>query len=313
MACVRPAVGYLRFWQIFRGQRGVRASITYINASQHDAGMVLESILSAAAALRKPWLALIAGFGFASTGIVLSNWVFQEQASLVLVFLTAFAFMPLFIQILLDEEMLGLTLPTEAMALKQHGKAVLSFVMCFIGMSFAFAVFYMAMPAVFDVQAHTIATLSNSVTAHAVTPGLYSVILINNLKVLLFTILFAFIYGAGAIFILSWNASVIGTALGSFVQRGVAAAGGTGMLVAYASAGGMSVVRYFTHGIPEITGYFVGGLAGGILSVALIRHHFDKQTMDRIMLDASDLIIAAIVILVVAAAIETFVTPMLVA
>ena len=243
--------------------------------------MVLESLLSAAGVMRKPWAMLVAGFAFANVGIVLSNWVFKDNAALVLVFLTSFALIPLFIPMMMEQEMLGLTLPSEAQALRKHGKAVLSFVLCFVGMSFAFAIWYMGDPSIFGVQAKTIAGLSSSAAAHVVTPGLYTVILINNLKVLLFCVLFAFLYGAGGIFILTWNASVIGTALGAYVQRGVTT-GASGMLVAYASAGGMSLVRYFTHGIPEITGYFVGGLAGGILSAALIRRHFSKDVMDKV-------------------------------
>jgi uncharacterized membrane protein SpoIIM required for sporulation len=274
--------------------------------------MVVESLLSVANAMRKPWLMLIWGFACANIGIGLASWVFREYAALVLVFLTAFALMPLFIQIILEQEMLGLTLQSERAALKQHARAVFGFILCFVGMSVGFALWYMGVPELFSVQAKTIATLSSSVTARAVSPGLFTVILINNLKVLLFCILFAFVYGAGGIFILTWNASVIGTALGSYAQRGVEAVGGSGMLVAYASAGGMSIVRYFTHGIPEVAGYFVGGLAGGLLSAALVRRHFNREAMDKVMLDASDLIIAAILILVLASAVETFITPILV-
>lgn len=272
--------------------------------------MVIESLLNAAAVLRKPWLMLLYGFGVANVGIVLASWVFKDHAALVLVFLTALALVPLFIQAMMDQEMLGLTLPSETAALKQHGLAVLGFILCFVGMSVAFGMWYVFKPAFFGVQTQTIAALSNSVTARAVTPGLFTVILINNLKVLLFCVFFAFIYGAGGIFILTWNASVIGAAIGSFVERGATAAGGA--FLAYAAAGGWSMVRYFTHGIPEVAAYWIGALAGGMLSAAFIRRHFSKEAMDKVMLDASDMIIAAIVVLVIASAIETFVTPMLV-
>ena len=47
-------------------------------------------------------------------------------------------------------------------------------------------------------------------------------IFMNNMRVLLFTILFAFFYGAGAIFIFAWNASVIGFAIGNVFRNKLA-------------------------------------------------------------------------------------------
>ena len=46
---------------------------------------------------------------------------------------------------------------------------------------------------------------------------LASEIFINNMGVLFLCIIFSFLYGAGAIFILTWNASVIAAAIGSFI------------------------------------------------------------------------------------------------
>jgi uncharacterized membrane protein SpoIIM required for sporulation len=43
-------------------------------------------------------------------------------------------------------------------------------------------------------------------------------IFINNVYVLIFSLVFSLVFGAGAIFILAWNASVIATAIGIFSQ-----------------------------------------------------------------------------------------------
>ena len=64
----------------------------------------------------------------------------------------------------------------------------------------------------------TIATINSNVIGHAVYLDQFFRIFFNNLKVLIFCIGFAFVYGVGAIFILVWNASVIGTAIGSFIR-----------------------------------------------------------------------------------------------
>ena len=65
------------------------------------------------------------------------------------------------------------------------------------------------------------------------------------------------------------------------------------------------------HGIPEIAAYFVAGLAGGIISVAVIRHDFGTKRFKHILFDSLDLIVISIFILLVAAAIEVFITPRL--
>ena len=66
-----------------------------------------------------------------------------------------------------------------------------------------------------------------------------------------------------------------------------------------------------THGIFEILAYFMGGLAGGIISVAVIRHEVGTPVFKRVLLDSIDLILLAIGVLIVAAFIEVYITPAL--
>ena len=71
----------------------------------------------------------------------------------------------------------------------------------------------------------------------------------------------------------------------------------------------ISIARYMTHGTFEILAYFMGGLAGGIISVAIINHDIRSRHFRRIVTDSFDLIFIAIVLLIVAALIEVFITP----
>jgi len=75
---------------------------------------------------------------------------------------------------------------------------------------------------------------------------------------------------------------------------------------------GFSILRYAIHGVPEILAYIIAGLAGGIISVAVIRHDFGTKNFERIILDASDLILIAVFVLFIAAGLEVYVTPMIV-
>jgi uncharacterized membrane protein SpoIIM required for sporulation len=120
----------------------------------------------------------------------------------------------------------------------------------------------------------------------------------NNIYVLIFTLIFSLIFGAGAIFILAWNASVIAAAIGIFTKSNI-----TNLPL------GLS--RYMIHGIPEITSYFAGALAGGIISVAIINHDIKSEKFWTILQDSLNLVIFAIIVLFIAALIEVFITPMI--
>ncbi len=281
--------------------------------------MVLESIFNPFKPVKHSWHVLIIGFFYGSIALFLSLWIFEEYASLVMVFLTVMAALPMFYATIKAEEEKDLFLPSERSLLKEHSKAIMFFLMLFIGLTVAFAFWYVVLPSqlsnsLFRVQTQTIASLNQQVTGSVAQLSLLNKIFLNNVKVMIFCILFSFIYGSGAIFILSWNASVIGAAAGNFVRTHLAqyaSAVGFQKVGAYFYATGLGILRYAIHGIPEIAAYFVAGLAGGILSVAVIKHDFATKNFERILLDSSDLILIAVFILFVAALLEVFVTPIL--
>ena len=71
----------------------------------------------------------------------------------------------------------------------------------------------------------------------------------------------------------------------------------------------LSLARYMIHGLPEIAAYFIGTLAGGIIGISIIRKEFRTEKFWNIMHDSLLLIISAIVILLIGALIEVFITP----
>jgi uncharacterized membrane protein SpoIIM required for sporulation len=186
-------------------------------------------------------------------------------------------------------------------------------------MAVAYSFWYIALPpdvasGLFRVQAQTISNLNQHVTGKITQTALLSKIFLNNIKVMIFCILFSFLYGSGAIFILTWNASVIGAAVGNFVRTHMAKFANTAGLQkagAYFYVSSLSVLRYAIHGIPEIFAYVIAGLAGGILSVAIVKHDFGTGKFEKVLLDVSDLVLLAVLVLFVAAVVEVFITPSL--
>ena len=129
---------------------------------------------------------------------------------------------------------------------------------------------------------------------------------------IIFCILFSFLYGLGAIFILTWNASVIGTAIGNFVRTELYQLGSQfhlGLGFNYFQIISIGLFKYIIHGMPEIMAYFVAGLAGGIISVAAIKHDFGTRKFEHILLDSADLILLALFLLFIAALLEVYITP----
>jgi uncharacterized membrane protein SpoIIM required for sporulation len=61
----------------------------------------------------------------------------------------------------------------------------------------------------------------------------------------------------------------------------------------------------------EVLAYFIAGLAGGIISIAIIRHDFGTKKFENILFDAANLLIISFGILFAAGLVETFITPLL--
>lgn len=280
--------------------------------------MVLESILTPLDAQKRPFSVLVLGGAYASLAVFLSLWIFEEQTSMVMVFLTAMAALPLMMRTLFAEEQMDLSLDKTSLW-SRHAPTLMFFMVLFLGMAVAFSVLYVVLPSetsatVFRVQSDTIQNLNQHVTGKVTQTGLVSKIFLNNVKVMIFCIMFSFLYGAGAMFIWAWNASVIGAAAGNFVRTHMARFADTvgfPKVGAYMYASSLSVLRYSIHGVPEIFAYIIGGLAGGILSVAVMNHDLGTGKFEKILLDVSDLVLLSVFVLFVAALLEVFVTPAL--
>ncbi len=283
--------------------------------------MVLESIIGPKSAERRPIEMLFFGFVYASIALFLSLWIFEKQASIVMVFLTVLACLYLIQTTLKLEEKKDIKIKEELPLLKEHSRALAFFMFLFFGFVIAYSFWYIVLPQetiskVFSVQIDTIQSvnnLTNALHGNIVnSQSLFNLIFINNIKVLMFSVIFAFFYGAGAIFILAWNASVVGVAIGEFTRGAIAAVAttvGFKSIAVYFTSYSLGFLRYMVHGSLEILAYFTAALGAGIISIAVARHHFSEEGFKRTVLDSVDLIIISIVILLSAAVVEVYITP----
>jgi len=293
--------------------------------------MVLENIISAESVRKNPKNMLVLGILYAIIAIVLAYFIFPSDPSLSIIFLTTIAALPLLIHVLEDEaaeEMTYIEKIKDLPLIGKHLDVFLDFAYLFFGFLICFLIVYILAPSsinnlFFSKQIETIQSILgptgffgadiNTAATFSAEEGL-KIIMLNNFKVLLFSLLFSFLYGAGAIFILSWNASVLAVAMGNFIKTKIADLGaltGLDLFSAYFQAGSLSLLKYMIHGIPELSAYFLGAVAGGIISAAVVRSDYRDSKFYDILLDSVDLIALASLLLIIGALIEVSITPML--
>ncbi|MAG02598.1 hypothetical protein CMI42_04635 [Candidatus Pacearchaeota archaeon] len=283
---------------------------------------MFEMLINPKKAERRPWEMFFVGAFYATISLILTKWifsgdpVFSKYTGILVVTFSVMLSIPFMYFAIRNEEEKDLQGYGYLRLLEEHGKALTYFMFLFFGFIVAFSFWYIAFDdgnQNFRAQIETYCLINRptqfescvsdyGIDSSAKTTGFLSAkdkivnIFANNIYVLIFTLLFSLIFGAGAIFILAWNASVISAAMGIFSQSSL-----TNLPIA--------LMRYMIHGVPEIGSYFTGALAGGIVSIAVIKHDIKSEKFWVILQDSLNLVILAVVLLFIAALIEVLVTP----
>ncbi len=274
--------------------------------------MVLEG-LKVLSVERKPWEALVSGSIYVFVAAFLSLVLFPESASIVSVLLVVVASLPLVYDAIKFEEKVDLKYSDEHHIMEHHKLFVWFVLFLFLGFSLGFFILYSFLPSsyvnqLFSAQISTIQSVGPATGNYISLQGAFFSILFNNIKVLAFCLLFSFLYGSGAIFILSWNASVLGAAMGNFFRESLSKMAPS--LSSYFAVGTLSLLRYSIHGIPEITAYLLAGLAGSLISTAVVNDDFRTKRFYKVLDDSTDLILLSLIFIFVAALLEVFITPL---
>jgi uncharacterized membrane protein SpoIIM required for sporulation len=286
--------------------------------------MVLEDLIQAQTAERKPLYVLPIAFAYTSIALFFALWIFPSHAAIIAVVLVTILAMPLFWSVVGLEkrkEESNKNYLKDMLLWRFKGerdKILTFFALFFVGMSVAIAFWFVFLPSdmlkdLFYVQLNTIREINLALSGGAISQGFFAAILANNIKVMSLTILFAFIFGAGAIFILAWNASVIGVAIGDSIRSALASAKATGFATAVHYTGAISAgfFRYMIHGVPEVLAYFISALAGAMLSIAITKHEIGSDRFKKTVLDVGGLVLIAIGFLLIAGAVEVTISPLI--
>ncbi len=286
---------------------------------------MLEMLIKPKSGEKRPWKMFFIGLLYASLAIILVHFLFSNDPALskasgmtviafCIMFTLPFMYYIIKIEEKEDEEIEGVFRVWQA-----HKDALFAFMWLFLGfvVAFAFWNIFLQNPDLLNFQVETYCYINQPgnvqgcVNEYSIGSDITRVtggaagsvarflsILENNVYVMIFTLVFSLIFGAGAIFILAWNASVIAAAIGIFTQHRL-------------SEIPLGIARYMIHGFPEIAAYFITALAGGMFGVGFIRHGFRDQKFLKVVQNVIILLFISIVILVIAALIEVYITPRL--
>jgi uncharacterized membrane protein SpoIIM required for sporulation len=280
---------------------------------------MLESIIKFREIREKPWLIFLWALLIASVGILFSIqlsyhiYISGNVIQLTGLFSVLFTIIPsvFFLTMYIKTEERMDEKDIESHYKKgfwdRHDKDMMVFLLYFAGLTLAFALWAFVLPAgTFQIQTMKITEIralsgtflgtgnllesGSLVEGFAGTTGNFFLdILLNNLQVLAFAFIFSLLFGAGAVFIVVWNASILGVYIGRLSES-------------ILHIPGVSL-SFIPHGIPEIGGYLLAGLAGGIISAAIIRGH-KKEVILSVCVDALKLLGLGAVFILLGALIE---------
>lgn len=247
--------------------------------------MVLESLLNPETVANKPLHIFVISVLFTAISTWLSYSLFPSQSSILSIAFVTIFFVPFFQRLFSVEEKkdeVAAHHRTKQSFLKRHRTVVLAYTAFFMGMVLTYSFLYVFSPAIRDVYSLQLDWFRSQGIA-AVQPGSFERYLFNNTQVMFLFFILSVLFGAGSVFILAWNASVIAVFVGIIAHKLVPSLGAP---LAYVYGVGTGLGSIALHGVPEIAGYFFAGVAGGILSVGLIRERFASGEFKEVVKDS---------------------------
>ena len=283
---------------------------------------MLEDIIHPKRTQKGTWKMFFIGLIYASLSLILVHWFFSQDPDLskasgmmVVLFLIMFS-LPYMYFIIRKEEKEDETVEGFKGVWNAHKDALYAFMWLFLGFVIAFSFWYIVLQDgnLLNFQLQTYCRInsptdinacveqyimgSDKVSGAVLKETRLLSIIENNVYVMIFTLIFSLIFGAGAIFILIWNASVIAAAIGIFTKYSWQEIP-------------LGIGRYMIHGLPEIGAYFVAALAGGIFGVGILRHGIKDERFYKVLQHSIILLFIAILLILIGGVIEVYFTPVL--
>ena len=270
--------------------------------------MVLERLFNPKKLEDHPWELVGIGTFYASVGLLFAYILYPELSSMMALTFVVMLSLPFMYFLIASEEKKYHALLSEWTLLRQHMRTFKKYMYLFIGLTLGFTLWKVFSPeqwatALFSTQTAALQSINGITGDISNILNNMMLIFLHNTKIVVISFFLSFFFGAGAIFILTWNASIIAVALGTEIKGVITQMAGSSYIPAIA----FKTLAYMTHGLPEILAYIIAGLAGGIISYAIIRE--DIKLSSRIMKDSAIMFAISLGLLFIAAYLEVFISP----
>jgi len=266
--------------------------------------MVLESIIPVKKVIKNPIDMFIFSMIISFASIYLADLIFPGESTgkIITLFITV-GVTPMIYSIFKKEEEIEREEAEHKINEKffeRHGETILLFSLFFLGVFisiFTVSVFsdekYVRY--IFEDQLAEIARVTSiGSTGSFVASDILGIITENNLRVMGLSFLLSFLIGSGAIIILAWNASILALYLSSFLKKGL-------MTEFFVRS-----ISLIPHAPIEIAAYFLAGIAGGVLSVGMIREKLFSKEFFLVFKDSLILLGLAVLAVFIGAYVEVF-------
>jgi len=268
--------------------------------------MVLEQIYSANWIEKKSRYAFFIGLIYSFIGIGSALLLFPESPGLASIAFTSLLILPSLNKLMsIEENQAAREKKFDIIELfKDHNDIFKIYLFMFLGILITFSLFSLFLPSItasriFAEQVNVLGATGKAYTTGSMFWWLFA----NNLKVLIFCLIASFIYGSGAVFIITWNASVWGTIF-ALVAKQSAAVTGQNPFLYFA----LTLLAVFPHMILEASSYFIAAISGGVVNKSVLREKLFSKRFTQIIEDGLMMFVIAVIVLVIAVYIEANIT-----
>lgn len=272
--------------------------------------MVLEHLFPEDWLEHKGRYAFILGVVYSVIGILVASIMFPGDPALVAVAVTSMLLLPEIYKIFsIEERQESVEQGVTMRALwRDDAEVVRIYIFLFLGILLVYSLGTIMLP---DLQINSLFReqleirfgqgFAGSATG-IFSSDLFWSLLSNNFLVLLACFIIALLTGDGAIFLITWNASVWGTIFG-LTAKNAALFSGQNALYLFA----LIMLVVFPHMIFEAISYFLAAIAGGVISKDVLLEQFASDRFWEVLGFNIYLLLFALIFLLLGAAVETFV------
>ena len=279
--------------------------------------MVLEHIFPEDWLERKGIYAFLLGVGYSIVGVLIASILFPGDPALVAVAFTSMLLLPELYKIFsIEERQESIEQRVSLRSLwRDDIEVVRLYIFLFLGIMLVYSIGTILLP---ELQANSLfreqleirfgqgfsgnAVAGQATSAEVFSSGLFYTLLTNNFLVLMACFILALLAGDGAIFMITWNASVWGTIFG-LTAKNAATVAGQHPLYFF----GLIMLIVFPHMIIEAISYFLAAISGSVISKDVLLEQFASERFFEVFGFNLYLLLFGLLFLLLGAIVETFV------